>query len=135
MRSELDLLAEGVVFTRRESDNRIRATGKSGSDIRTEVAERIPLVKARIAGGPSRSELRWGQCDVCGLAMRDYAGGNCFLCDCATQKILDEMQSNQKDAAGNVIVGYDHAFEDIAQRTGSMNSPSVKYPVAPWEKK
>lgn len=66
MTSELDILTAGVTFAR-DAHGRIVPSGPPGVDLRSAVAERLEMVRARMAGGPPMDGgARCGVCDTCG---------------------------------------------------------------------
>ncbi len=90
VRSELDVIREGIEFSR-NSLGKVTAKGPPGASIKDDVAERIPIIKAwRENGSPPQGD--YGTCDSCGMTIKHYRAGNCTLCCCAIQKIMKEEE-------------------------------------------
>lgn len=121
VKSEIDSFVHGVEFTRDEN-GRISAKGPKSFDLRSEVLARLEPARAWLDGGKNNVDRRWGECEICKLAMPPHKGGVCNLCSCAIQKIRDER-------IAKVIA------EVVSEAPVPKDEPRVfVFPKAPWER-
>lgn len=101
MLSELDMTAAGLEFTK-SPEGRVLVQGPESSalDLRDAVAGRMDLVRGWLLAnrrGLGRPDHRYGECESCRQPIPDHRGGNCWICCCCIQKILDEERGEDAE--------------------------------------
>lgn len=119
MQSEVQMTRMGVEFTR-DRTGRMAVVGPVGTsvDLATEVSERVDMVRAWLLAN-ERGERpnvgrRHGECESCHQEIPDHRGGNCWICCCTIQKILDERNAQAEFAKKVEMQGMEELLRGLS---------------------